>query len=609
MARTLSTPGPRPDPQIQNLAGLGQLIRNRRLELALRIDDAAHACGVAANVLSRLENGGPRAPVSGRRSMSQAHVLHVCTQAEVVGQLEFDAREDRYGFQYTRSWLDSRMAYYLAPAIPLIEQSAGTGAVHRFLENLLPEGRALDIASIHNQVSKSNTFALIRLLGKEPVGAFSFMAHDASPEEAARIVGAERHRPPRRPISNEELSQRIRERDAIPFPVWDGKVRLSLAGYQDKLQVLVEGEQLSLADGPLSSTHLLKPESRNPFTPCMVANEHFCMSLAARLRLPVAPVAIRRIPEPILLIERFDRTVVWDDAQPGRAQSVNRLHVIDGCQALDLPSTFKYERNFGAGADVRNIREGVSFARLFTLLDKMVTPATARPFILRWAILQLLLGNSDAHGKAWRQAAEQLQAVGMSAVTLCDAGGAVALFGVRDRERAESAEAIAGLRALQVHPVMLTGDDRRAAQAIAQAVGIDAVHAEQLPADKQRVVGELAAQYGFVGMVGDGINDAPALARADIGFAMGAAGTATALEAADVAIMDDDPRKLTAFIRISRRTVAVLRQNIALALGIKAVFLALAVAGEATLWMAIFADVGASLLVVFNGLRVMRVRA
>ncbi|MCL6467928.1 MAG: HAD-IC family P-type ATPase, partial [Ralstonia sp.] len=128
-------------------------------------------------------------------------------------------------------------------------------------------------------------------------------------------------------------------------------------------------------------------------------------------------------------------------------------------------------------------------------------------------------------------------------------------------------------------------------------------------ADKQRVVGELATQHGLVGMVGDGINDAPALARADIGFAMGAAGTATALEAADVAIMDDDPRKLASFIRISRRTVAVLRQNIVLALGIKAVFLALAVMGDATLWMAIFADVGASLLVVFNGLRVMRVRA
>ena len=210
---------------------------------------------------------------------------------------------------------------------------------------------------------------------------------------------------------------------------------------------------------------------------------------------------------------------------------------------------------------------------------------------------------------AWRAAAESLQAVGMSAVTLCDANGVVALFGVRDRERAESAEAISALRALDVTPVMLTGDDRRAARAIAKTVGIDNVHAEQLPADKQRVVGELAAQRGFVGMVGDGINDAPALARADIGFAMGAAGTATALEAADVAIMDDDPRKLASFIRISRRTVAVLRQNIVLALGIKAVFLALAVMGDATLWMAIFADVGASLLVVFNGLRVMRTRA
>ncbi|CAJ0809581.1 heavy metal translocating P-type ATPase [Ralstonia flaminis] len=208
----------------------------------------------------------------------------------------------------------------------------------------------------------------------------------------------------------------------------------------------------------------------------------------------------------------------------------------------------------------------------------------------------------------WRAAAEGLLAEGMSAVTLCDTNGAVALFGVRDRERPESAQAIAELRALGVQPVMITGDDRRAAQAIAKTVGIDNVHAEQLPADKQRVVGELAAQHGFVGMVGDGINDAPALARADIGFAMGAAGTATALEAADVAIMDDDPRKLAGFIRISRRTVAVLRQNIVLALGIKAVFLALAVMGDATLWMAIFADVGASLLVVFNGLRVMRTR-
>ncbi|HWQ08582.1 MAG TPA: HAD-IC family P-type ATPase, partial [Holophaga sp.] len=127
-----------------------------------------------------------------------------------------------------------------------------------------------------------------------------------------------------------------------------------------------------------------------------------------------------------------------------------------------------------------------------------------------------------------------------------------------------------------------------------------------MPEDKQAAVSELRAVHGPIGMVGDGVNDAPALAKSDIGFAMGAAGTATALETADVAIMDDDPRKVADFIRLSHRTRQVLVQNIAIALGIKVVFLILAFSGHATLWMAVFADMGSSLLVVFNGLRLLR---
>ena len=199
-----------------------------------------------------------------------------------------------------------------------------------------------------------------------------------------------------------------------------------------------------------------------------------------------------------------------------------------------------------------------------------------------------------------------LELVGKTAIVLCAPQSVVAVFAVADALREESAPAVRALRSLGVTPVMLTGDNASTARAIADQLGIDDARGDLLPQDKQDAMAALSQQYGMAAMVGDGVNDAPALARADIGFAMGAAGTAAALETADVAIMDDDPRKIAAFIGLSRKTAAVLTQNIALSLGIKAVFLVLALAGEATLWMAVFADVGASLLVVANGLRVRR---
>lgn len=193
-------------------------------------------------------------------------------------------------------------------------------------------------------------------------------------------------------------------------------------------------------------------------------------------------------------------------------------------------------------------------------------------------------------------------------VTLLASDKAVlALFAVADTIKESSQAAVAELRSLGVVPVMLTGDNTATARTIGAHAGIEDVRGNLLPEEKLDAVKAMQQRYGAAAMTGDGINDAPALAQADIGFAMGGAGTDTAMEAADVVIMNDDLRRIPETIRLSRRAHSVLWQNITLALGIKAVFFVLAVFGSATMWMAVFADMGASLLVVANGLRLMRV--
>jgi Zn2+/Cd2+-exporting ATPase len=199
-----------------------------------------------------------------------------------------------------------------------------------------------------------------------------------------------------------------------------------------------------------------------------------------------------------------------------------------------------------------------------------------------------------------------LEEQGKTVILLADDQGVHGMFAVADTVKDSSREAIAELHALGIKTVMLTGDNAHTAKAIAEQVGIDEALGDLLPEDKLKVIERKIGEGGAVGMVGDGINDAPALARADIGFAMGAAGTGTAIETADVALMDDDLRKLPRFVRLSLSTHTLLVQNIVLALGIKAVFLILTLTGAGTMWMAVFADVGASLLVVGNGLRLLR---
>ena len=201
------------------------------------------------------------------------------------------------------------------------------------------------------------------------------------------------------------------------------------------------------------------------------------------------------------------------------------------------------------------------------------------------------------------------EAQGHSVTLLADEHAVRAAFAVADTVRPEAAQAVAELKALGIATALLSGDHAAPAQAAAREAGIDEVQASLLPADKLTAIAALQKKYGMAAMVGDGINDAPALAQADIGFAMGGAGTDVALETADVVIMNDDLRRIAETVRLSRRTHAVLLQNITLALGIKLVFFGLALSGEATMWMAVFADMGASLLVVANGLRLLRTPA
>jgi Zn2+/Cd2+-exporting ATPase len=201
---------------------------------------------------------------------------------------------------------------------------------------------------------------------------------------------------------------------------------------------------------------------------------------------------------------------------------------------------------------------------------------------------------------------DEVGRAGRTAVLVASGHRAVGIISVADATRNGGREAVGRLRRAGVaRVVMLTGDNERTAAAIGAGLGLDEWRAELLPADKVAAVEELRARHGAVAMVGDGVNDAPALAAADVGIAMGVAGTDAALETADVALMTDDLLAVPAVLRLGRITVRNIRTNIAVALILKALFLALAIAGLATLWMAVAADMGASLLVIANGLRLL----
>lgn len=301
--------------------------------------------------------------------------LEVHLGKQPIGQVAIDGKEETYRFEYVEEW--KKEGYAISPHLQL-EGNIPSGTIKRFLENLLPEGKGLEDLSSFTHISKNNIFGLIQAMGFETSGALRFTRDS---DEAAPLF---------RPISDEELTRRIDEIESRSIIIWDKKQRLSLAGVQEKLPVLFKDGEIGLADGSLSSTHILKFQSRR--NEHIVVNEYFCMLLAKEARLTVADVALRRYGDhPVLMVERFDRVVSDND--------VKRLHIIDGCQILDLPSSYKYERNFGSGRDVKEIREGASFSKLFKAANKCEIPAIAKLRILDWALFNLIIGNADAHGK------------------------------------------------------------------------------------------------------------------------------------------------------------------------------------------------------------------
>ena len=215
---------------------------------------------------------------------------------------------------------------------------------------------------------------------------------------------------------------------------------------------------------------------------------------------------------------------------------------------------------------------------------------------------EVAVGNTklmDAVGAKWHDC-QHLGTIIHVAIDSVYAGHIV----INDQVKPDSAEAIASLRELGVdRTVMLTGDRREVAENVANTLGLTEYHAELLPADKVAKVEALGGNFAFVG---DGINDAPVLARADVGIAMGGLGSDAAIEAADVVLMDDKPSKIALAIRIARRTISIARQNVAFAIGVKLAVLVLAALGMATMWMAVFADVGVTVLAVLNAMRALR---
>ncbi len=303
--------------------------------------------------------------------------LNVYLKNSKIGSLKFCDESQVFSFVYTNEW--KKEGFEISPYIKFNSKSS-SGSIKKFLDNLLPEGKALEVFSLFFQITKNNTLALTREIGNETSGALSFFDSDKKEIPSLKTE-----------INIKELTNRILSEDMVQLIIWDGKPRLSVAGVNDKLPIIYHNKEYSFGEGKLASTHILKFETKRQRH--LVLNEYICMKLALKVGLNVAQVEIKRFEsKPALLVKRFDRKRVSDD-------EIQRLHIIDGCQALDLSPTHKYERNFGSREDIKHIRQGVSFKKLFEFSLMCKNPIKTKLSILQWAFFNLIISNSDAHGK------------------------------------------------------------------------------------------------------------------------------------------------------------------------------------------------------------------
>lgn len=306
--------------------------------------------------------------------------LRILANGDLVGFL--NVVEGRWAFRYDAGW----NTYALSPSFPLAtreyQDSGNVRRVEWFFENLLPEGRLRELIASSDRIDPKDTWALLVRHGQDTAGALSLIP------ETIDVSGSHERLVPLLQAALQEKIQESRARSLPLMASWDD-VRMSLAGAQEKLGLRIDAQgAMFLPEGTAASTHIVKPENASADFPFCPANEFFCMRLAAELNVPVPQVNLLHLPEPLYVIERFDREHVSTTTAPEKI--IQRLHQIDLCQALGVSQSKKYESEGGLGLQ-----------HLFELVRSpfMDRPIVAANAVLQWVAFNYLVGNLDAHAK------------------------------------------------------------------------------------------------------------------------------------------------------------------------------------------------------------------